>query len=65
MGSSLPKFDIYQGIAPYLRTTQTLDALIFLKKKFFLMSGLKFTMPDVTSFLPNYLPGIKRIISGL
>ena len=49
----LPKFDIYYK----LKKTQTLDFLIFFKKKFCLMSGLKFS--DVTSFLPDNLPGLK------
>ena len=39
----LPKFNIYQGTAePVLRVTITLDVLFFLKKRYCLMSGLKF-----------------------
>ena len=62
---SLPKFHIYQGTgatATVLRTTQTLDVLIFFNKKFCLMSDLKFTLSDVTSFLPDNLSGLKKII---
>ena len=46
METSLPKFDVYQGLNQelqiVLRVTQTLDVLIFFNKKFCLMSGLKF-----------------------
>ena len=29
------------------------------------MSGLKFTLSDVTSFLPDNFPGLEIIISGM
>ena len=61
MDMSLPKFDIYQGTgAKDFLKNQTLDVLIFFKEKFCLMSGLKFTLPDVTSFLPDNLSGLKK-----
>ena len=54
MDMSLPKFDICQGTgAKDFLKNQTLDVLIFFKEKFCLMSGLKFTLPDVTSFLTS------------
>ena len=60
----LPKFNIYQGTSePVLRATITLDVLFFFKKKYCLMSGLKFTVSDVTSFLPGNLSGLQKIIS--
>ena len=66
METSLPKFDVYQGINPelqiVLRVTQTLDVLIFFNKKFCLMSGLKFTLSEVASFLPYNLSRLKRIL---
>ena len=44
------------------RDAQTLEVLIFFKKKFCLMPGLKFTLSGVTSFLPDNLPELKNII---
>ena len=58
MDMNLPKFDIYQGtkeLQIVLRATQILDVLIFFKKKFCLMSGLKFTLSDATLLLPDSL----------
>ena len=49
----LPKCDIYRK----LKQTQNLDALIFPKKRFCLISGMKFS--DVTLFLPDNLSGFK------
>ena len=63
MDMNLPKFDIYQGtkeLQIVLRATQILDVLIFFKKKFCLMSGLKFTLPDATLLLPDDLSGLKK-----
>ena len=51
-----------QELQIVLRATQTLDVLIFFKKKFCLMSGLKFTLSDVTSFLPDNLSELIEII---
>ena len=55
----LHKFDVYQGkvvLRVVLRATETLDIMIFFKKKCFcLMSGLTFTLSDATSFLPDNL----------
>ena len=50
MDMSLPKFVIYQSkeLQIILRATQTLDVPIFFKKKFCLMSGLKFTFSNAT-----------------
>ena len=64
MDMCLPKFDIYQGtVAPnFLRAKQTLDVLIFFKKRFCLMPSLKFTLSDVTTFRPDNLSGLKKII---
>ena len=45
-----------------LRATETLDVLIFFKEKFCLMSSLKFTLSDVTSFLPDNLSEPTKII---
>ena len=46
----LTKFDIYQGkvASNCLKSTQTLDVLIFSRKRYCQMSGLKFTLSDVT-----------------
>ena len=62
MDMSLPNFDIYQGkeLQINLRATQTLDVLIFFKKKFCLMSGLKFTLSNATSLLPDDLSGLNK-----
>ena len=58
MDICLPKFNIQVLIV--LRATQTLDVLISFKKKFCLMSDLKFTLSAVTSFLPDNLSGFKK-----
>ena len=48
-----------------LRATQTLDALIFFKN-FCLISGLKFALSDVRSFLPDNESALKKkMYSGL
>ena len=68
MDMRILKFDIYQStIAPnYLRVTKTLDTPISSKKKTFcLMSDLKFTLPDVTSFLLDNLYGLLKIVFRL
>lgn len=44
-----------------LRATQTLDALIFLKN-ICLISGLKFALSDVRSFLPDNQSALKKIV---
>ena len=56
-----------QELQIVLRVTQNLDVLIFFEERFCLMSGLKFTLSDVTSFLPNNLSELIKIIfsSGL
>ena len=53
---NLPTFDIYQGTK-----SQSLDVLIFFKKTFCLMSGLKYTLSDATCLLPENLSGLKNI----
>ena len=45
-----------------LRAIQTLDVLIFFKKKFCVMSGEKFTLSDATSLLTDDLSWLKKII---
>ena len=61
-----PKFDIkVQQLQTVLRATETLDVLIFFKKMFCLMSDLKFTLSDITSFLPDSESGLKKLYSGL
>ena len=66
MDMSLPKFDIYLGIKQKFqilsRAIQTLDFLTFFNTKFYVMSGLKSTLSDVTTFLPDNLSGLKNII---
>ena len=62
MDMRLFKFDIYQGGATIaLRAAETLDVLLFSKKRFCMMSGQKFTLSDATSLLPNDLSGFKYI----
>ena len=63
MGMNLPKFYIYQGTGATncFKSHTNLDVLIFFKKKFCLMSGLKFTLSDATSLLPDDLPGLKSL----
>ena len=41
-------------VAKGLKATQTLDVLIFFKKMFFLMSGLKFTLSNIIYVLYMY-----------
>ena len=63
MDMNLPKLDIYQGIKELqivLKARKILDVLIFFNKKFCLMSGLKFTLSDATSLLPDDLSGLKK-----
>ena len=66
MGMCLPKFDIYPGTVARncFKNHANLDALTFFKKKFCLLSGLKFTMPDVISFLPDSLSELKKYIQA-
>ena len=53
-----------QELQIVLRATQTLDVLIFFKKKICLMSGLNFTLSKVTSFLPDNLSEPKKLYAG-
>ena len=64
MDMSLLKCDIYQGkeLQVILRDTKALELLIFFKKKFCLIPGLKFTLSGVTSFLPDNLSELTKII---
>ena len=57
-----PKFDICQGtVAPNCFKSHTNSSRPdFFEKKFSLMSGLKFTLSTVTSFLPDNLSGLKK-----
>ena len=50
-----------QELQIVLRAIQTLDVLIFFKKKFCLMSGRKFSLSDATSILTDDLSGLKKI----
>ena len=54
-----------QELQIVLRATQTLDVLIFFKKKFCLMSSLKFTLSDAASLIVDDLPGLQKIYSVL
>ena len=55
-----------QQLQVVLRATQTLDVLIFFQVFFYLASGLKFTLSDVISFLPDNRSGLEKYIySGL
>ena len=58
----LPKFDIYQGavFSNCFKSYKAVDVLIFFKKKFCLMSGLKFTFSNETLFLPDNLSELKQ-----
>ena len=62
----LPKFDIKQSTVALncFKSCETLDVLTFSKKKkkHCLMFGLKFTLFDVTSFLSDNLPELKKFI---
>ena len=64
MDICLPRFDIYQEITdPNCFKSYTSSwCLGFLEKKFFVMSALKFTLSDVTTFLPENLSGLKKKI---
>ena len=57
----------YQGtVAPNcFKSYKLLVSWFFRKKKFCLMSGLKFNLSDVTSFIPDNLCGLKKIIFKL
>ena len=59
MDMCILKFDIYQGkVAPNCLKNDTFAILISFKKKFCLMSDLKFTLSDVILFLPDNLSGL-------
>ena len=55
----LSKFDIYQGT---VASNSFKSHTNFWCLDFFVMSGLKFTLSDATSFLPDNLPGLKKYI---
>ena len=63
MDMSLSKFDIYQvaGATNCFKIYANSWFPHFFKKKFCLMSGLKFTLSEVTSFLPDNLSELKAI----
>ena len=64
MDMCLPKFDIYQGtVAPECFKSLT-NIQIFFERKFCLMSGLKFTLSDVTLFLWQNLSVLKKNVFG-
>ena len=61
MDMCILKFDIYQGkVAPNCLKNDAFDILIFFKKKFCLMSDLKFTLSDVILLLPDNLSGLLK-----
>ena len=64
MDICLPRFDIYQEMIDTncFKSYASSWCLGFLEKKFFLRSGLKFTLSDVTTFLPENLSGLKKNI---
>ena len=63
----LPEFDAYQGAAApsYFKSHTYSWCPYFFQKKVFPMSGLKFTLIDVTSVLPDNLSGFKKLFSDL
>ena len=63
LDTCLPKFDIYQGIVASncFKSCTNSWCPDFFKKKTCLISSLKFTLSDVTLFLPDNLSGIKKI----
>ena len=70
MDMCLPKFDRYRSaVAPNCSKSHTnswcSDFFKKKKKAFCLMSGLIFTLSDVTSFLPETLSGLKKYIFRL
>ena len=54
-----------QELQIVLKITQTYVLIFFFKKKFCLISGLKFTVSDITSFLPENLSELSKLYSGL
>ena len=69
MDMCLTKCDIYQGTVAQncfkSRTNSSCPNFFQKKKMFCLMSALKFTLSDVTLFLPDNLSGVKNLYSGL
>ena len=61
----VPKFGIFQNtVAP--NCSKLLMFWSFLKKRFCLMSDLKITLSNITSFLPDSLSELKKVLySGL
>ena len=66
MDMYLSKFHIYQcRVAPYCfksHTSSWCPDFVQKKEKFCLMSGLKLALSEVTSFLPNNVSWLKKII---
>ena len=62
MDMSLRELDIYQGTGATncFKSHISSSCSHFFKKKFWLIFGLKFTLADVKSFLPNNLSGLKK-----
>ena len=59
-GQCIPRFDIYQipvALNCFKSHTNSLCLIFFFKKK---MPGLKITLSDVTSFLPDNLSGLEK-----
>ena len=64
MDMSLPKCDIYQGTVATncFKTQKILKSSVFFKKRFCLMSGLKFNLSGVTWFLLDNLSELKKVV---
>ena len=61
-GLELTDFDICKGtgVTNCFKSHTNSWCPHFFQEKVFLMFGLKFTLSDVTSFLPDNLPGLKK-----
>ena len=63
-GQVITKFDIYHGaVAPNCfksHINSLCPDFLFFFKKLCLISGLKFTLPDVASLLPDNMHGLKK-----
>ena len=64
MDMCLPEFDTYQGtVAPNCFKSHTNSRCPdFFQKNACLVSGLKFTLCDVTSILPESISWLKKVI---
>lgn len=67
MDMHLPKFEIYRSISVpnCFESSTNYQCPDFFLKRFFLMWALKFTLSDVTLFLPDNLFELIKLYSGL